>query len=363
MVWSNYRMKVKAPCRMDLKMFPFDTQQCTLIFESYSYNMQEVRLMWHDEPVTFMTPVDLPDFRLKSYKTEQLRLQYPNGLWDELKVTFVFSRRYGFYLFQAYFPTLLTVISSWVGFFLDARSVSARITLAVSSLLALTFQFGTVLKHLPRVSYIKCLDVWMICCVSFIFFTLVEMAIVCQLAQRDQKREMSAKVMHKWLALVRRRKILAAAASRKQNNSILPTLDVIPNGLVLNTDESKGAKPAVSKWKMLLRKKSSEQFLQATNISETSDKSSTTTADHNPGPPAPSAGFVRRETETLLSDGKPSAGRFRVFNLRRRFRDWYSKRKDSQITAVMVDRFALFLFPFAFGMFNVVYWSVYFVPG
>jgi hypothetical protein len=61
------------------------------------------------------------------------------------------------------------VISSWVGFFFDVRSVSARITLGVSSLLALTFQFGNVLRHLPRVSYIKCLDVWMIFSVIFIF--------------------------------------------------------------------------------------------------------------------------------------------------------------------------------------------------
>lgn len=42
------------------------------------------------------------------------------------KVKFTFARRYGFYLFQSYFPTSLTVISSWVGFFFDVRSVSAR---------------------------------------------------------------------------------------------------------------------------------------------------------------------------------------------------------------------------------------------
>uniref|UniRef100_A0A914S2H3 Neurotransmitter-gated ion-channel ligand-binding domain-containing protein n=1 Tax=Parascaris equorum TaxID=6256 RepID=A0A914S2H3_PAREQ len=62
---------------MDLKMFPFDSIHCQLVFESYSFNTDEVK--------------------------------------------FTFARRYGFYLFQSYFPTSLTVISSWVGFFFDIR--------------------------------------------------------------------------------------------------------------------------------------------------------------------------------------------------------------------------------------------------
>lgn len=80
MVWSNYRMRVKAPCRMDLKMFPFDDQQCKLVFESYSYNIQEVQLSWHDHPITFLNPIDLPDFSLITTETRKVRLEYPNGL-------------------------------------------------------------------------------------------------------------------------------------------------------------------------------------------------------------------------------------------------------------------------------------------
>lgn len=47
-------------------------------------------------------------------------------MYRRFQVKFTFTRRYGFYLFQSYFPTSLTVISSWVGFFFDVRSVSAR---------------------------------------------------------------------------------------------------------------------------------------------------------------------------------------------------------------------------------------------
>uniref|UniRef100_A0A0M3I4S6 Neurotransmitter-gated ion-channel ligand-binding domain-containing protein n=1 Tax=Ascaris lumbricoides TaxID=6252 RepID=A0A0M3I4S6_ASCLU len=237
LLWSNFRLNVRAPCKMDLKMFPFDSIHCQLVFESYSFNTDEVRLLWHDIPVTMMEKVELPDFDLLGWNTDHQRLEYPNGVWDRAQVKFTFARRYGFYLFQSYFPTSLTVISSWVGFFFDVkftfarrygfylfqsyfptsltvisswvgfffdvRSVSARITLGVSSLLALTFQFGNVLRHLPRVSYIKCLDVWMIFSVIFIFFTLVELAIVCQLNRWERERQIGSKVLGHWLNQIR----------------------------------------------------------------------------------------------------------------------------------------------------------------
>ncbi|VDM96355.1 unnamed protein product, partial [Onchocerca ochengi] len=155
LVWSNFRLKVKAPCKMDLKMFPFDSIECQLIFESYSFNTDEVRLIWHENPLTIMEAVELPDFELTGWCTDHEKLRYPNGEWGRARVKFTFARRYGFYLFQTYFPTSLTVISSWIGFFFDVRAVSARITLGVSSLLAVSFQFGNVLRHLPRASYIK----------------------------------------------------------------------------------------------------------------------------------------------------------------------------------------------------------------
>ncbi|VDO82739.1 unnamed protein product [Heligmosomoides polygyrus] len=182
-LWINHRLSVKSPCNLDLRQFPFDVQSCILILESYSHNAEEVQLRWMEEAVTLMKPIQLPDFDMVHFETKKENLLYPNGYWDQLQVVFTFKRRYGFYIIQAYVPTYLTIIVSWVSFCMEPKALPARTTVGISSLLALTFQFGNILKNLPRVSYVKAMDVWMLGCISFVFGTMVELAFVCYISR------------------------------------------------------------------------------------------------------------------------------------------------------------------------------------
>ncbi|VDM73080.1 unnamed protein product [Strongylus vulgaris] len=80
---------------------------------------------------------------------------YPAGMWDELHVQIMFERRFVWYFMQAYLPTYLTILISWISFALGPRAIPARTMLGVNALLAMIFQFGNIMRNLPRVSYIK----------------------------------------------------------------------------------------------------------------------------------------------------------------------------------------------------------------
>uniref|UniRef100_A0A915CWT1 Neurotransmitter-gated ion-channel ligand-binding domain-containing protein n=1 Tax=Ditylenchus dipsaci TaxID=166011 RepID=A0A915CWT1_9BILA len=128
-IWVNYRVRVKGPCAMDLSNFPMDTQTCHLIYESFNYNNQEVRMRWNpltENPVYAIGTILLPDFDLVKISSSLVVEPYPAGMWDELHVKMSFERRYVWYFMQAYVPTYLTIFISWVSFSLGPKAIPAR---------------------------------------------------------------------------------------------------------------------------------------------------------------------------------------------------------------------------------------------
>ncbi|CAB3398415.1 unnamed protein product [Caenorhabditis bovis] len=227
-VWVNYRVTVKGPCSLSLELFPLDIQECNLIYESFNYNNQEVRMRWNEfnpAPVYTTTQIMLPDFVLSKIRPTRISAPYPAGMWDELHVKLVFERRYIWYFMQAYLPTYLTIFISWISFSLGSKAMPARTMLGVNALLAMIFQFGNIMRNLPRVSYIKAIDVWMLVSMTFIFCSLLELAIIGYKA----KNEESGKKKCSHMKLVDNFESSPAGLCRYEKRFMLPVDRRTPN--------------------------------------------------------------------------------------------------------------------------------------
>lgn len=107
-------------------------------------------------------------------------LLYFSGSFTSLSAVFHFKRDFGFYLLQEFIPTILVVAVSWVGFWIDERSVPARVSLGITTVLAITTLMFGIQGSMPRVGHVKAIDVFLLGSFLFVFAALVEYAIICR---------------------------------------------------------------------------------------------------------------------------------------------------------------------------------------
>ena len=116
------------------------------------------------------------------------------GNFSVLAVSFKLKRHLGFYLIQDFIPTLLIVMLSWVGFWIDDHSVPARVSLGITTVLSITTLFFGIQATLPKVGYIKAIDYYLLGSFFFVFGALVEFAIICTVNRnREKKTESSSR--------------------------------------------------------------------------------------------------------------------------------------------------------------------------
>uniref|UniRef100_A0A8C5K9X6 Glycine receptor, alpha 3 subunit n=1 Tax=Jaculus jaculus TaxID=51337 RepID=A0A8C5K9X6_JACJA len=151
-----------------------------LMFCLVGYTMNDLIFEWQDEaPVQVAEGLTLPQFLLKEEKDlRYCTKHYNTGKFTCIEVRFHLERQMGYYLIQMYIPSLLIVILSWVSFWINMDAAPARVALGITTVLTMTTQSSGSRASLPKVSYVKAIDIWMAVCLLFVFSALLEYAAV-----------------------------------------------------------------------------------------------------------------------------------------------------------------------------------------
>uniref|UniRef100_A0A1I7UA91 Neur_chan_LBD domain-containing protein n=1 Tax=Caenorhabditis tropicalis TaxID=1561998 RepID=A0A1I7UA91_9PELO len=247
---------------MDLTLFPFDKQLCKLGIESckflreeskglrdeYSdgYTADHVVYKWSKGARTALElkKIRLPDFTIQeAYVTSQME-SYATGNYSRLYVCFVFSRSSGFCFLQLIIPSTAVVITSWVSLWMETETEFQDM---ISIILAITFLIFSYNEMMPRVSYIKAMDIYLGVCFMIVFLSLIKLALVKYMRQKIMLTSDSGNSLREMSQMSTRQRLRARKTSSMNfRNNSGPTVPLneetqqmltVPNGEVPNGED------------------------------------------------------------------------------------------------------------------------------
>uniref|UniRef100_A0A182K5B4 Gamma-aminobutyric acid receptor subunit beta-like n=1 Tax=Anopheles christyi TaxID=43041 RepID=A0A182K5B4_9DIPT len=177
-VTYGMRFTTTLACMMDLHYYPLDSQNCTVEIESYGYTVSDVVMYWRSTPIRGVEEAELPQFTIIGYETNDRKEKLATGIYQRLSLSFKLQRNIGYFVFQTYLPSILIVMLSWVSFWINHEATSARVALGITTVLTMTTISTGVRSSLPRISYVKAIDIYLVMCFVFVFAALLEYAAV-----------------------------------------------------------------------------------------------------------------------------------------------------------------------------------------
>ncbi|XP_060933748.1 gamma-aminobutyric acid receptor subunit beta-3 isoform X4 [Limanda limanda] len=329
-VLYGLRITTTAACMMDLRRYPLDEQNCTLEIESYGYTTDDIEFYWKggDTAVTGVTRIELPQFSIVDYKLVSRNVVFSTGAYPRLSLSFKLKRNIGYFILQTYMPSILITILSWVSFWINYDASAARVALGITTVLTMTTINTHLRETLPKIPYVKAIDMYLMGCFVFVFLALLEYAFVNYIFF-GRGPQMQKKLAEKAQKVINERNKLDRPKVRKpvdsQGNILLTTLEI--------HNEMGGNEVT-------------------TTVSETHNSSSMMFDN---------TGVQYRKPSGPREPGRLSLDRSaHLKKTRLRRRSSQLKIKIPDLTDVnAIDRWSRIIFPFTFSLFNLIYWLYY----
>ncbi|XP_012279714.1 gamma-aminobutyric acid receptor subunit beta-like [Orussus abietinus] len=347
-VTYGMRFTTTLACMMDLHYYPLDSQNCTVEIESYGYTVLDVVMYWKETPVRGVEEAELPQFTIIGYETNDRKERLATGIYQRLSLSFKLQRNIGYFVFQTYLPSILIVMLSWVSFWINHEATSARVALGITTVLTMTTISTGVRSSLPRISYVKAIDIYLVMCFVFVFAALLEYAAVnytywgARAKKKGKKKDGDEKK-----TLPAKTDRAGTLPSAKEGSPFPGTTDA---DIIELQDLRVSPLPSIR---------------SRSGLIGTPGFSSDPCKDHDPAKFPPSFRISRAAVYNIHGRGGglryrgPKQTKPKVLHALRRgasvLRASMPKIKDVNV----IDKYSRIVFPVSFMMFNAVYWIFY----
>ncbi|XP_061394882.1 gamma-aminobutyric acid receptor subunit beta isoform X2 [Musca vetustissima] len=359
-ITRSIRLTITASCPMNLQYFPMDRQLCHIEIESFGYTMRDIRYKWNEGPnsVGVSSEVSLPQFKVLGHRQRAMEISLTTGNYSRLACEIQFVRSMGYYLIQIYIPSGLIVIISWVSFWLNRNATPARVALGVTTVLTMTTLMSSTNAALPKISYVKSIDVYLGTCFVMVFASLLEYATVGYMAKRIQMRKQRFMTIQK----------MAEQKKQQQLDGVQPPPNPNPNTVVDHGGHGHGhghhshGHPHVPKQTVRFKVHDPKAHSKGGTLENTVNggRGGPPVGPHGPGPQGPPGGPPAGGGG---GGGAPPEGGDAEAAVPAHLLHPGKVKKDINkllgITPSDIDKYSRIVFPVCFVCFNLMYWIIY----
>ena len=86
---------------------------------------------------------------------------FPN-VTDYIVIEFTLTRRYGYFMATTYLPSVCTLLAAEITIYIDESHFEATTMVALTSMLVMYTLYESSSSSLPKTSYLKMIDVWLL---------------------------------------------------------------------------------------------------------------------------------------------------------------------------------------------------------
>ncbi|KAL3994940.1 Neurotransmitter-gated ion-channel ligand binding domain family protein [Acanthocheilonema viteae] len=187
-IFFETHIYLKPSCKLILCKYPHDNQECSLKITATS-GQNSIRYNWFPRlsDAIRMNKLMKAELYVEKYYKRYCDGVRKTGNFSCLEASCRLKRSISYHITRTYIPTATCVVFSWIGVWLPEEFFTGRIFGSLTLFLTLSAESSAVKEVLPKVSYMKAIDLWFGFTASFVFITMLEALIVISLEHKSRE--------------------------------------------------------------------------------------------------------------------------------------------------------------------------------
>ncbi|CAJ0591570.1 unnamed protein product [Cylicocyclus nassatus] len=148
-------------CKLDVKFFPFDTQQCQLLFGSWAHSNDSIKYSLYSPKLSLIDFYDNQEWELdtvrSTVKSDGFLYDYldPPLFWEMIIIDLVVERQSFYYVFNLVIPSTIITLVAVIGFHTPStsgRMRDAKFRLGIMTLMSMSVILLAIVEDMPKFS-------------------------------------------------------------------------------------------------------------------------------------------------------------------------------------------------------------------